>query len=132
MSSAILFDFGDGESAAAACSTLQELGYEPMLHEGNRVHIHVDGADLTSALEIAEASGGKLVEQSAIREHAVTGSAYSLNAITIPAHLVNEDWNAEEEEAEAGLRNWDEDDDTGTEFLPDPGTYDHFSGDVNI
>ncbi|MUT67777.1 hypothetical protein [Paenibacillus sp. NEAU-GSW1] len=123
MSSAILFDFADASSAAIACDTLQELGYEPMMHEANRVHIHVEGADLTSALEIAQAHGGRLVEQAAIGSEAVTDTAYSLNAITIPAHVVNEDWNAADEEAE-GLRNWN--DDNHEDFEPDDGSYDHF------
>ncbi|MFF2483401.1 hypothetical protein [Paenibacillus sp. NPDC058071] len=123
MSSAILFDFADEKSAALACDTLQELGYEPMQHEGNRVHIHVDGVDLTSALEIAQAHGGSLVEQAAIRDEAITDTAYSLNAITIPAHVVNEDMADEEE----GLRNRNEDAEEQREsFDPDDGSYDHF------
>lgn len=130
MSSAILFDFADPFSAALARDTLQELGYEPLMHEGNRLHIHVDGSDLTSALEIAMSHGGQLVEQAAIQNGSVTDSAYSLNAITIPAHIVNEDW-VEAEEA-AGLHNRDDDADTSNEFLPDPGDYGHFSGDVHI
>ncbi|WP_336773819.1 hypothetical protein [Paenibacillus sp. MMO-58] len=129
MSSAILFDFADSFSAALARDTLQELGYEPLMHEGNRLHIHVDGSDLTSALEIAMSHGGQLVDQSAIQNEAVTDTAYSLNAITIPAHIVNEDWVGAEEAAD--LHNWDDDADTSNEFLPDPGEYSHFSGDVH-
>lgn len=133
--SAILFEFADARSASLACDTLQELGYEPVLHESNRVHIHIEGSDLTSALEIAQANGGRLVEQADISEGALTNSAYALDAISIPAHVVNEDWvdsyvNVTDEAG--GLRNWDEDADNREEFLPDSGTYDHFSGDVNI
>lgn len=133
MSSAIMFDFADDKSALSACDTLQELGYEPMMHEGNRVHIHVEGSDLTSALEIAQAHGGELVEQSTITSGAITNTAYSLDAITIPAHIVNEDWNVDyaQTELDEGLENHNDDSDRGNEFLPDAGTYDYFSGDVN-
>ncbi|MBD2867910.1 hypothetical protein [Paenibacillus arenilitoris] len=133
-SSALLFDFNDDQSAALACETLRELGYETVLHDGSRMHIHLEGGDLTSALEIAQAHGGQLVEQAPITSDALNGSAYSLDAIPIPAHLVNEEWSSDfgEREEGAGLRNRDEDADYGDDFLPDPGTYDHFSGDVRI
>ncbi|MFF2091655.1 hypothetical protein [Paenibacillus sp. NPDC058174] len=128
VSSAILFDFADAASASVACDTLQELGYEPMLHEGNRVHIHVDGVDLTSALEIAQAHGGRLVEQASIRSEAITNTAYSLDAITIPAHVVNEDLNMQDE-LDEGLHNWNDDaDEYRDEFKPDDGSYNRFSG----
>jgi hypothetical protein len=134
--SAILFEFSDARSAALASDTLEELGYAPVLHDNNRIHIHIEGSDLTSALEIAQANGGKLVEQSHIAEWAVTSSAYALDAVTIPAHVVNEDWvdsyaTGGQEEADL-LRNRDDDADYDDEFLPDAGTYDHFSGDVRI
>lgn len=134
--SAILFEFSDARSAALASDTLEELGYAPVLHDNNRIHIHIEGSDLTSALEIAQANGGKLVEQSHIAEWAVTSSAYALDAVTIPAHVVNEDWvdsyaAGGQEEADL-LRNRDDDADYDDEFLPDAGTYDHFSGDVRI
>jgi len=132
--SALLFDFNDAQSAALACETLRELGYETVLHEGSRMHVHLEGSDLTSALEIAQSHGGQLVEQADIDADAVTGSAYSLDAIAIPAHLVNEDWastDGQGNDAE-GLHNRDDTADYNEEFLPDPGTYDHFSGDVRI
>lgn len=133
-SSAILFEFNDTGSAALASETLQQLGYETVLHEDNQLHIHMDGNDLTSALEIAQAHGGQLVEQTAITSSSLTDSAYALDAISIPAHIVNEDLIALEEQGEqlAGLRNVDDDADYSDEFLPDLGTYDHFSGDVHI
>ena len=131
-SSAIMFEFTDNRSAAVACELLQELGYEPLLHEENRVHIHVDGSDLTSALEIAQSYGGQLLEQSSISASAVTETAYSLNGITIPAHIVNEDWSDAYSQSEDGLHNRDDASDYSDEFLPDPGTYGHFSGDVRI
>ncbi|MDF2835566.1 MAG: hypothetical protein K0Q63_1206 [Paenibacillus sp.] len=106
---------------------LQELGYDPVMHGESRMHIHVDGADLTSALEIAQAHGGQLVEQADIAEEAVTNTAYALDAITIPAHVVNEDWIDAE-----GAHNRDDDASyANEEFLPDAGDYNHFSGDVH-
>jgi hypothetical protein len=126
--SAIMFDFSDSSSAAMARELLLELGYDPVMHHERRMHIHVEGGDLTSALEIAQAHGGQLVEQAHIAEEAVTSSAYALDAITIPAHVVNEDWIDAE-----GARNRDEDGvTTSEELLPDDGTYNHFSGDVHI
>ncbi|WP_029192353.1 hypothetical protein [Paenibacillus harenae] len=133
INSALLFDFNDTQSAELACETLQELGYETVLHDGSRMHIHLDGVDLTSALEIAQAHGGQLVEQSQIESNALSNSAYALDTIPIPAHFVNEEWASELGEAEEAedLRNRDDDADYGDEFLPDSGTYDHFSGDVH-
>ncbi len=136
INSALLFDFNDDDSAALACETLRELGYETVLHEGSRMHVHLEGSDLTSALEIAQSHGGQLVEQAQIDADAVTGSAYSLDAIAIPAHLVNEDWASASAYADTEfseeLHNRDDDADFNEEFLPDPGTYGHFSGDVRI
>lgn len=127
--SAIMFDFSDNGSAELARSLLQELGYDPVMHNETRMHIHVDGGDLTSALEIAQSHGGQLVEQADIRQEAITNTAYSLDGITIPAHMVNEDWIDEEG---LGLHNRD----TGAiydtdELRPDPEHYSHFSGDVH-
>jgi hypothetical protein len=133
INSALLFDFNDAQSAALACETLRELGYETVLHDDSRMHVHLEGSDLTSALEIAQAHGGQLVEQSHIDAGAMTDSAYSLDAIAIPAHLVNEDWTADGQAEYADqLHNRDDDADYKEEFLPDSGTYDHFSGDVRI
>ncbi|WP_424767369.1 hypothetical protein [Paenibacillus sp. sgz302251] len=132
--SALLFDFNDAQSAALACETLQELGYETVLHDGSRMHVHLAGSDLTSALEIAQSHGGQLVEQTQIADNTLTDSAYALDAIPIPAHMVNEDWlsNFGGPEEQEGLHNRDEDDENQDEFLPDSGTYDRFSGDVHI
>ncbi|TYP71866.1 hypothetical protein [Paenibacillus methanolicus] len=127
---ALLFQFPDEAMAAMAADTLSELGYEPDVSGGREVHIHLHGSDLTSALEIAQSHGGVMCGQSRLDENAITASAYSLDAITIPAHLVNEDLIAREE-SEMGLRNHDEDAADPDAFTPDPGTYDHFSGDVH-
>ncbi|GIP15790.1 hypothetical protein J40TS1_14320 [Paenibacillus montaniterrae] len=95
---AILFDFVNAESANQAFSLLQELGYDPALHTPTRLHIHVVGEDLTSALEIVQVHGGTLVEQAAMKDELLASTAYGLDDVRIPAHLVNEDWVAEEEE----------------------------------
>lgn len=95
---AIVFDFPDAQSATNAYSLLKELGYDPDMHDADTLHIHVVNEDLTSALEIAQANGGTLVEQSQIQEELLASTAYSLDSIHIPAHLVNEDLIAEEEE----------------------------------
>lgn len=127
---ALLFQFPDEPMAAMAADTLMELGYEPDVRGGREVHIHLHGDDLTSALEIAQSHGGVMCGQSKLDENALTSSAYSLDAITIPAHIVNEDLIAREE-AEMGLRNHDEDAADLEAFTPDAGTYGYFSGDVH-
>ncbi|GKU80434.1 hypothetical protein [Paenibacillus sp. L3-i20] len=125
--SAILFDFSDSKSADLASNMLQELGYEPVMHNNSRLHIHIEGSDLTSALEIAQSHGGQLVEQTHIAAEAITNTTYALNAITIPAHVVNEDLVYEEE-----LHNWNAKANDANEFLPDPEEYNHLAGDVHI
>ena len=95
--SAIIFDFPDGNSTQNAFQLLFELGYDPVRHSHTRLHIHVEAEDLTSALEIAQAYGGQLVEQEHMQEHLVANTAYGLNDIIIPAHLVNEDLIANDE-----------------------------------
>jgi hypothetical protein len=93
----IFFEFNQERDALLALDTLEELGYSPSLlpHSVNpTLHIHVDDQDLTSALEISQAHGGKLVEKSdSSAESQVLAMAYDLEgSIRIPAHVVNEDW----------------------------------------
>ncbi|CAM4476807.1 hypothetical protein [Paenibacillus tarimensis] len=131
MDHAVQFSFVSSSEASMAYATLQELGYSPVREE-ERVHVHIQQGDLTSALEIAMAHGGQLCGQAAIRDNTVIETAYDIDAIPIPAHTVNEDWT----EAYAGdtpgneeLRNQSgaaED----TDFDPDGGEYGFFSGDV--
>jgi hypothetical protein len=98
MSSApIFFEFDNTHSAAMARDTLEELGYQAGVHtEGKQptVHIEIDHSELTSALEIAQAHGGRLVEsQSGVTETEAFAMAYDdADYIRIPAHVVNEDW----------------------------------------
>ncbi|GFN29912.1 hypothetical protein [Paenibacillus xylaniclasticus] len=136
--SALLFQFADHVSAQNAIATLRELGYDPVAHEGGRIHIHLEGSDLTSALEIAMAHGGELVEEHPLDPAAVTGLAYGMDSIPIPAHTVNEDWTDEYAvgsgayaDEGAGLRNRDDDGNEEDRFRPDDGSYNFISGDVH-
>lgn len=138
--SAILFRFSDVQSAGLAFDTLQELGYEPVLHTEEtpcQVHIHVDHSNLASALEIAQAHGGTLVEESGITPVDSLQNAYQLDAIPIPAHIVNEDWSEDyAQSAHAALANRDDDDEApnkGEGEIPAfEGSFDYMSGDVRI
>jgi len=89
---ALMFQFSGDSQARLAAETLEELGYEPQLHEGGRLHIHVRNEDLTSALEIVQCYSGQLLEREPAETVAITNLAYGLDAIAIPAHIVNEDW----------------------------------------
>lgn len=89
---ALMMEFRDESAARLAADTFEELGYEPRLHEGGRMHIHVRNEDLTSALEIMQCNGGRIIERSPAEMVALTSEAYALDAIPIPAHTVNEDW----------------------------------------
>ncbi|MBB3071589.1 hypothetical protein FHS14_004598 [Paenibacillus baekrokdamisoli] len=111
---ALLFQFSDDKSAVLASQMLQELGYEPVIQQGQNVHIHLDGSDLTSALEIAQSHGGWLTTQSPITDACITDDAYHMDTIPIPAHVVNEDLIASEDI-----------------FDPDDRSYGYFSGDVH-
>ena len=128
---ALLFQFADSRTASLACDTFEELGYDPVFQQEHEVHIHMRGDDLTSALEIAQAHGGQLAVQSSIPDIVLTNELYQMENITIPAHVVNEDWIAQEETA-GSLRNRDDDAAAEDDFFPDDGSYGYFSGDVHI
>lgn len=88
---ALLLQFPDADSARIAADTYREIGYDPCSHGEDRLHIHVRGEDLTSALEILQSLGGRIVEPAhSDKDH--FNMAYGLDAIPIPAHIVNEDW----------------------------------------
>lgn len=99
MSSApIYFQFTEKKAALLALDTLQELGFTADLldlrHPDHKpvVQVGVEKGDLTSALEIAQAHGGILLKSEQFGEEpAVYTSAYGLDEVPIPAHLVNED-----------------------------------------
>lgn len=90
--SVLRFQFKDGQGLVHAYDTLQELGYDPVREQGERLHIHIERQDLTSALEIVEACGGSLIEEADRTEMSVMDEAYGMHMIPIPAHIVNEDW----------------------------------------
>lgn len=92
----IFFEFDKERDALLALDTLEELGYKPELLGGERraVHIHLDAQEITSAIEIAQSHGGRLVDHPQTQsEPEIYTMAYDLEGgIRIPAHTVNEDW----------------------------------------
>jgi hypothetical protein len=116
---ALLFQFENDEKARLAGDTLQELGYEPQIHEGGRVHIHVRREDLVSALEIVQACGGQMIERADADVVTISNDAYGMDCIQIPAHTVNEDW-------EEGYPSHQTLETEPATFHPDDGSYDHF------
>lgn len=92
----ICFEFADSAAAALALETLTELGYHAHAVEAASrpgLALYMDQNDLTSALEIAQANGGRLADtETAKGAMKRFESAYGLDEIFIPAHLVNEDW----------------------------------------
>jgi hypothetical protein len=118
----LMIEFRSEEDTRLAADTLSELGYEPHMHGGNRLHIHVRNEDLTSALEIMQCHGGRLVERAPAQVVALTDDAYMMDTIPIPAHTVNEDW----EENYSGVELTSAAD-TGAERFPaDDAPYDRF------
>lgn len=118
----ILFQFTDRRSAFEAFDTLEELGYRPTYSADEtkpQLHIHFNHSDVTSALEVAQAHGGTLVEQQefpamkldnkdqrTLSEYQAFQMSYNLDnehdnehdhdqETSIPAHMVNEDWTEE-------------------------------------
>jgi hypothetical protein len=129
---ALCFHFTDASAAANAADTLRELGYESVVRHGQDVHIQMRGSDLTSALEIAQSHGGQLAVPASDGD--VTNMAYGMDGIRIPAHVVNEDLIAQEEQqiaTDIGLHNRDEAAPGPDDFFPDAGTYNYLSGDVH-
>ncbi|SDD80024.1 hypothetical protein SAMN02799630_04076 [Paenibacillus sp. UNCCL117] len=92
----IFFQFATNHDAYMALDTLEELGYRVSLHtetERTVLHVHVDRGDLTSALEIGQAHGGRLLEtDESPSEAAAFAMAYDPEGfIPIPAHLVQDE-----------------------------------------
>jgi hypothetical protein len=92
----IYFQFSDHKAALQAFDTLQELEYEvEWLEHDHKEHLptlrlNVERSDLTSALEIAQSHGGTLIEAKPdYNEMEILTSAYDLESIAIPAHVVN-------------------------------------------
>ncbi|NEW08028.1 hypothetical protein GK047_18675 [Paenibacillus sp. SYP-B3998] len=134
----IFFEFEQERDALHALDTLEELGYKPrlLLDEKPTLHIHVDTQEITSALEIAQAHGGRLVERKQTQtESATFAMAYDLEgSIRIPAHTVNEDW-PEGYEASASVSLRDADAIPSEEeaaFDPSADDYNHFSAGIRM
>lgn len=115
----IVFRFADMHAAENARDMFAELGYDPSLiaadEDQPRVAIRVIDEDLTSALEIGQAYGGRLLEEadgsSEIRTFA---NAYELGYDSDPP---------------ADERMLDSDERVEADVSAE--TYDHFSGDVH-
>lgn len=95
-STPLCFQFDTQKEAILARDTLEEIGYRISGHshaEKPVLHVIVDRHDLTSALEIAQAHGGRLVQAGdSPNETEGFAMAYDMEGmIPIPAHLVNED-----------------------------------------
>lgn len=132
----IFFEFDQTRDALLALDTLEELGYKPELLEGERamLHIHLDAQEITSAIEIAQSHGGRLVDRPQMQsEQATLAMAYDLEgSIRIPAHTVNEDW-SDSYAASAVVADRDalpSDDEAA--FDPSADDYNHFSAGIRI
>jgi hypothetical protein len=93
----LFFQFDQEQSAHLALETLNELGYHVHQVEGDSrptISVVLESSDLTSALEIAQAHGGTILERPPYSEQAsLFEQAYGMHdMIAIPAHVVNEDW----------------------------------------
>ncbi|GIP34773.1 hypothetical protein [Paenibacillus sp. J2TS4] len=125
---AVSFEFDHPGSAVQACDMLNELGYKSKLV----VSIQVERGDLTSALEIAQAHGGRLQETHRGQEERVLASAYGMDGISIPAHTVNEDWpDSYLQQGAADPANQAEDGQPSV-FDPSGDDYDHFSAGIHL
>lgn len=134
----IWFAFPDSRAANLALETLTELGYHA--HAAERegkpaVWVVVEDNDLTSALEIAQACGGSLLDtDSETPESAVFNQAYDMDTVRIPAHLVNEDEPDAHVpgDADIGIGTVGSADDDGAAFDPSGDDYDHISAGVRL
>ncbi|MDP4095610.1 hypothetical protein OIN60_02235 [Paenibacillus sp. P96] len=87
------FEFGEAFAADAACSTLREIGYDAQRSGKGDLYVRIENQDVESALEICQEHGGCLNINDG-KDHQGSGlSAYGLDEVVIPAHIVNEDWN---------------------------------------
>lgn len=111
----LMMSFEELSLADHAADTFAELGYEPYNYGDGRLHIHVHREDLTSALEIMQHYGGRIRQEEPVEE--------GYTAITIPAHIVNEDWaDGDAAGRSSHARNEMNEDETIDAYAP----YDHF------
>ncbi|MEC0246502.1 hypothetical protein P4H65_11955 [Paenibacillus chitinolyticus] len=107
----IFFEFPQERDMRLAYDTLFELGYRPGVSasEGKPVlHIHVEGQDLASAMQIAQAHAGELIDAPpaagvSYSEPEAYAAAYDLDTIRIPAHLIQDPEEDAPEEALAAV-----------------------------
>lgn len=78
--------FSDPSALLAAKATLEELGYKPYQSAPLELYIPTDRQDPQSAVEIVQSHGGSAVFASSVDE------LDQFQSVSIPAHLVNEDW----------------------------------------
>ncbi|MFS0873826.1 hypothetical protein [Paenibacillus xylanilyticus] len=78
--------FSDASALLAAEDTLKELGYKPYQSGPLELYIPTDRQDTQSAVEIVQSHGGSAVFLSE------TDGVDQFQDISIPAHIVNEDW----------------------------------------
>jgi len=132
----IFFEFDKERDALLALDTLDELGYKPELLGGemSTVHIHLDEQEITSALEIAQSHGGRLVDRPLSEpEPAIYNMAYDLEgSIRIPAHTVNEDWSESYAEANASSVTDAVPSEEEAAFDPSADDYNHFSAGIRM
>lgn len=145
----IYFQFLDKKAALLALDTLQEVGFTADLLEHRHpehkptLHVLVEKADLTSALEITQAHGGMLCETGHMSEPEVYTSAYGLEGLRIPAHTVVEDLPetylsgsdaslAEAERLVARNAKEQASEDDANQFDPSGEDYDHFSAGIHL
>ncbi|QOS76768.1 hypothetical protein JNUCC31_18190 [Paenibacillus sp. JNUCC31] len=101
--------FSDRTDLLAAQATLEELGYKPYQSGPLELYIPTDRQDPQSAVEIVQSHGGSAVFASSVED------LDQFQNISIPAHLVNEDWDeaytngSQTESPEKGLHNRDDD-----------------------
>jgi hypothetical protein len=121
----IYFQFTDRRAAFQAFDTLQELEYKVdwFTHDHSEhlptLRLDVEQCDLASALEITQAHGGVLVElNEGHKELDVYTSAYGIDSIAIPAHIITEDVN--------------EDVLDGDKMDPSADGYDHFPAGIRF
>ncbi|WP_040949589.1 hypothetical protein [Gorillibacterium massiliense] len=91
--SSIFFQFDDIQAIRSAAGTLSELGYPVQF----LLQVPIETANLSAALDISQACGGRLAEVTeplhfALAESAMLQSAYNLGGIQVPAHTVTEDF----------------------------------------
>ncbi|MHA7580867.1 hypothetical protein ACX12E_10745 [Paenibacillus vandeheii] len=101
--------FAEHAALLAAQATLEELGYKPYQSGPLELYIPTDRQDTQSAVEIVQSHGGSAVFLSE------TDGLDQFQNISIPAHLVNEDWHegyasgSQGSNPEQGMHNRDDD-----------------------